>query len=719
MQGLERLIGHTLGQYRIVEQIGEGGMATVFKAYQPALDRYVAVKVLPPFYADQPGFNERFVREARAIARLNHPNILPVYDFGQEQGYSFIVMRYVEDARTLREVMQHRLDPATAVKLISQVAAALDHAHARQIIHRDVKPSNVLMDGDWALLSDFGLARMVESSSQLTGTGVGIGTPAYMSPEQGQALPVDHRTDIYALGIILFEMLTGQIPHHAETPFAIILKRLNEPLPLPRSLNPAIPEAVERVILKALAREPGDRFESAGALVEALRHAVADLPVEVTPTPAVIKSGVTSLKAVNTPAIASPPAPVGEETVMSGAAARPKRRVTLPLMGAVLALLLLAVIGSVVLYNYSGGQSSPTLAAVAIPPSTPPTPTTSPTLIAAAIPPSPTPTATPMPPTPTNTPIPPTATAAAPAAQQPAAEKPAAPAAKKEYKDLTVCYPQLGAESDWRTANSASLKETAQKLGVKLIFSDAQQKQENQISAMRACIQQKVDVIALPPVVEDGWDAALTEAKDAGIPVIIVDRSVSADKSLYAAHIGSDMVLEGQRSADEMNKLLPDGGKIVELSGTTGSGAAVGRAKGFRDKLNKNIEIIDSQTGNFTTEEGKPVMEAFLKKYAGQIQGAFIHNDNMAIGAVEAMKAAGVKPDDIKVVSIDGSRGGFQLMIDGWVQADVECNPLLGPQVMEMALKLVNGEKVDPETLTNETVYYPDKAAELLPSRQY
>jgi len=310
--------------------------------------------------------------------------------------------------------------------------------------------------------------------------------------------------------------------------------------------------------------------------------------------------------------------------------------------------------------------------------------------------------------------------AAAPAAEATKAPEAAAPAkVKKEYKDLTVCYPQLGAESDWRTANTASFKETAEKLGVKLVFSDAQQKQENQISAMRACIQQGVDVVALPPVVEDGWDAVLTEAKDAGIPVIIVDRSVSADKSLYAAHIGSDMVLEGKKSGDEMNKLLPEGGKIIELSGTTGSGAATGRAKGFRETLNKNIEILDSQTGNFTTAEGKPVMEAFLKKYAGQINGAFIHNDNMAIGAVEAIKAAGLKPGDIKIVSVDGTRGGFQLMIDGWVQADVECNPLLGPQVMEMALKLVNGEAIEPETLTNETVYFPDKAAELLPSRQY
>jgi ABC-type sugar transport system substrate-binding protein len=290
-----------------------------------------------------------------------------------------------------------------------------------------------------------------------------------------------------------------------------------------------------------------------------------------------------------------------------------------------------------------------------------------------------------------------------------------------QYKDMVMCFPQLGAESDWRTADSASFKDTAAKLGFKLIFSDAQQKQENQISAIRSCIQQKVNVIALPPVVEDGWEQVLTEAKNAGIPVIIVDRSVSASKDLYASHIGSDMVLEGERSAAEFNKMMPNGGAILELSGTTGSGAAVGRAKGLRNKLNSNIKILDSQTGNFTRAEAKPVMEAFLKKYkAGtDFQGIFIHNDDMGIGAIESLKAAGIKPGDLKIVSVDGTRGGFQAMVDGWFQADVECNPLLGPQVSEMALKLMNGQPVDREVLTNETVYYPDKAAELLPSRQY
>jgi len=317
------------------------------------------------------------------------------------------------------------------------------------------------------------------------------------------------------------------------------------------------------------------------------------------------------------------------------------------------------------------------------------------------------------------------APAAAAATEAPAAaEKPfgeAACAPNCTYKDMVMCFPQLGAESDWRTADTASFKDEAAKDGFQLVFSDAQQKQENQISAVRACIQQGVSVIALPPVVEDGWDAVLTEAHNAGIPVIVVDRSVSADPSLYVSHIGSDMFLEGQRAAAEFNKKFPEGAKILELSGTTGSGAAVGRADGFRDALNANIEIIDSQTGNFTRAEALPVMQAFLQKYkAGtDFQGIFIHNDDMGIGAIEALKAAGVKPGDLFIVSVDGTRGGFQAMVDGWFQADVECNPLLGPQVAEMSLKIMNGQEVDKNVLTNETVYYPDNAAQLLPERKY
>jgi serine/threonine protein kinase len=266
------LIGRNLGQYRIVQKIGEGGMATVYKAFQPTLDRYVAIKVLPPLHADRPEFGERFEREAKAIAQLHHPNIVPIYDFGQDGDYRFLVMRYIDGATTLRDLMKTSLSLTQVTDLVGQVAAALGHAHRQGIIHRDVKPSNVMMDGQWALLTDFGLARMAEALVELTGSGIGIGTPAYMSPEQGRGLAVDHRSDIYSLGIILFEMLTGQIPHNADTPFAVVFRRITEPLPMPRTLNPGIPEDVEQVVLKALATEPAHRFEAADEMAQALQR---------------------------------------------------------------------------------------------------------------------------------------------------------------------------------------------------------------------------------------------------------------------------------------------------------------------------------------------------------------------------------------------------------------------------------------------------------------
>lgn len=267
--------GQSLGPYRIIDQIGQGGMATVYKAYHAAMDRYVALKVLPSQLALNPEFSGRFRQEARTIAKLEHARILPVYDYGESDGLAYLVMRHL-DAGTLKERLSAgALTLSEVDHFFAQLTDALDYAHTRGVIHRDLKPSNVLLDarGD-IFLTDFGIAKLLETDSQFTGTGGLIGTPAYMSPEQAQGQKVDRRSDIYSLGIILYEMVTGRVPYEAETPLAVILKHLNDALPLPSTVKPGISPNVERVILKALAKNPNDRFATVADFLAAWREAL-------------------------------------------------------------------------------------------------------------------------------------------------------------------------------------------------------------------------------------------------------------------------------------------------------------------------------------------------------------------------------------------------------------------------------------------------------------
>jgi len=269
------LSGRTFGQYQLVEPISSGGMATIYKAYQPALDRIVAVKVLPEYLLAQAGFLERFKIEAQAIAKLDHPHILPVYDYGEAERTPYLVMKYVPGG-TLKDLMaQGPLDVRQAAQLLRQIAEALDHAHQQGVVHRDVKPSNVLLqDGRWALLMDFGLAKLLTSTASITASGTGVGTPDYMSPEQAQGLTIDQRTDIYSLGIVLYQMLTGDVPFHAETPMAVMLKQIVETPSLPHLHNPSIRPAVDEVIMKALAKSPAERYARATDLAGAYEMAL-------------------------------------------------------------------------------------------------------------------------------------------------------------------------------------------------------------------------------------------------------------------------------------------------------------------------------------------------------------------------------------------------------------------------------------------------------------
>ncbi|MEO3745518.1 ABC transporter substrate-binding protein [Plantactinospora sp. B5E13] len=290
---------------------------------------------------------------------------------------------------------------------------------------------------------------------------------------------------------------------------------------------------------------------------------------------------------------------------------------------------------------------------------------------------------------------------------------------------ITMGFSQVGAESGWRTANTDSVRKAAEEAGIELKFSDAQQKQENQIKAIRSFVQQKVDVIAFSPVVESGWDTVLKEAKDAGIPVILTDRAIdSPDKSLYKTFLGSDFVEEGKKAGQwlvEAYQGKSEQVNIVELQGSTGSAPANDRRDGFAEviKADPKFKVIASQTGEFTRAKGKEVMDAFLKAHT-DIDVLYAHNDDMGLGAIEAIEAAGKKPGvDITIITVDAVRDGMQALADGKINFIVECSPLLGPQLMDLAKKVVAGETVPDRVVTEETTFTQEQAKAVLPQRQY
>jgi simple sugar transport system substrate-binding protein len=291
-------------------------------------------------------------------------------------------------------------------------------------------------------------------------------------------------------------------------------------------------------------------------------------------------------------------------------------------------------------------------------------------------------------------------------------------------KKIVVGFSQIGAESGWRTANTESIKSEAANRGIELVFSDAQQKQENQIKALRSFIAQGVDVIAFSPVVETGWEPVLQEIKKAKIPVILSDRAVDvSDNSLYVTFIGADFIEEGRRAGNWLAKASGGKAMIAELVGTPGSAPAIDRKKGFEEVLAKypDMKIIKSQSGDFTRAKGKEVMESFLKSpEAKQITALFAHNDDMALGAIQAMEEAGVKPGkDILIVSIDGIRGAFEAMAAGKLNCTVECNPLIGPQLFDAVDAIMAKKELPKRTVVQEGVFEQSQAAAELPKRKY
>ncbi|MBL8096309.1 MAG: ABC transporter substrate-binding protein [Anaerolineales bacterium] len=297
-----------------------------------------------------------------------------------------------------------------------------------------------------------------------------------------------------------------------------------------------------------------------------------------------------------------------------------------------------------------------------------------------------------------------------------------APSDRRTYGDVIIGFSQLGAESEWRVANTNSIKDTAAELGLELRFSDAQQKQDSQIEAVRKFIVQKVDLIGLSPIVETGWDEVFEEARAAGIPIILVDRRADVPEDLYTTYLGSDFLEEGRNAARALVEVVGSQAEIVELVGTLDSAPANDRFRGFREVLREypDLHILDSESGDFTRARGREVMDEFLRRHGARITAVYAHNDDMAVGAIEAITAYGLRPGvDIKIVSVDATRSAFEAMLAGTLNATVECNPLLGPQFFELALKVINGEAVPKWVPSHEQVFFPDDAEDILPTRGY
>ena len=291
--------GENVGPYRIMEQLGQGGMATVYKAYHAALDRYVALKVLHPAFGVDPNFEARFQREARLVAKLEHPHIVPVYDYAEHEGRPYLVMKYIEGDTLKARLSKGPLTSEEITNVVESVGSALAHAHKQGILHRDIKPSNVLIGTDGQMyLADFGLARIAQAAESTLSSDMIMGTPQYISPEQAMGEKnLDEGTDIYSFGVMLYEMVVGQVPYNADTPFSIIHDHIYSPLPMPRALNPAVPELVQRVLLKALAKDRKDRYPDVDSLVKAFKDAwiEAGVPMQgtaITMRPTPLKSGI-------------------------------------------------------------------------------------------------------------------------------------------------------------------------------------------------------------------------------------------------------------------------------------------------------------------------------------------------------------------------------------------------------------------------------------------
>jgi len=372
------LIGSKLGKYEIRTEIGRGGMGAVYRGYDPMLERYVAIKVLAPNLVWETDFVERFLREARAAARLKHPNIVTIYDVGQESGWYYYVMEYLE-GQTLSELIQRRgpLSSEQAISILRPLADALDYAHHEGLVHRDIKPGNILLGkAGRVTLTDFGIARAAQQA-RLTATGTIMGSPTYMSPEQTKGLSVDSRSDQYSLAVVAYEMMSGRVPFEADSTLSLMYKVVHESPPPIRQAVPGLPAGVEVVLGQALAKKPGDRYRTVSAFIEELGKALSGKkvkaripPAQKRPAAAAAKPPTVMMKpgmgAVKQPAAAGTPVPKAARAAPPSAKEPTRRRVPTWIWALGGLAVLVVAVGLMLALSGGGGKGTPPPASTSV-----------------------------------------------------------------------------------------------------------------------------------------------------------------------------------------------------------------------------------------------------------------------------------------------------------------------------------------------------------------
>ena len=693
-------VGKSIGRYHILEKLGEGGMATVYKAFDTRLEANVAVKVIRTENLPQSGAEralKRFEREAKALAQLNHPNIVKVIDYGDYEGKPYLVMPYLEGG-TLKGLMQARgaLPWQEAVRVLLPIAKALAYAHQRGMIHRDVKPSNILItDSGEPMLSDFGVTKIIEEETtlDLTGTSATVGTPEYMAPEQATSKTVDHRVDIYALGIVFYEMVTGRKPYVADTPLAVLFKQASEPLPRPKQFVPVLPDKVEQIILKALAKKPEDRFQTMGEFAVALERCLA----EATADQRQIKSAQASLKMSHavvvptqiekasmqkeTPPIVTLPPPTSTSTEPSNlqpeiVVARSSDNIIRdnkqkpPLLrnwglivGSAIVLLICLCMGggSLGVASLGGLFSRPTITY------TPPPATLVPTGAISNIPPI-------------------------------ASIKPKIKIGLS-FSDLTT--ERLKIENDQMT---------------KILVADGYevitQEANHDVKLQNAQIDNMVamGVKGLIVIAEDGVAAATSvdKAAAAGVKVIAYDRLIKTTS--ISAYLSFNNVDVGKAEASGVMTALGIPGsttwtssnpaKVVLSGGSPTDNSAILVRQGQMEVVQPFIDqgvvkiVADQWVDNWDPATAKKMMENILTAQNNQIDAVVASNDGTALGELQAMKAQGLT-GKVPISGQDATADGCNSIVKGELTVTVfKDTRLLAPKAVEMLEALIKGQSI-------------------------